>query len=67
MKFCTIQQGTNNIEIVYRDYWKSLITKNKIYLPRKKSQIPMVNIYPNYICINETGKYYKRRDIKSEF
>ena len=55
--FCNIQQlGTNNVEIVYRDYWKNVITKNKIYFSRKNPAkiYVMMHIYPNYcICIKK--------------
>ena len=33
MKFCNIPQSTNNLEIVYEDYWKNIICRNKIYFP----------------------------------
>ena len=33
MKFCNIQQSTNNLEIVYEDYWKNIICRNKKYFP----------------------------------
>ena len=33
MKFCNIQQSTNNLEIVYEDYWKNIICRNKRYFP----------------------------------
>ena len=51
MKFCNIQQSTNNIEIVYRDYWKNVITKNKIYF-QSNWQIPTRQ---NYYLLMKLG------------
>ena len=51
MKLCNIQQSTNNIEIVYRDYWKNVITKNKIYF-QSNSQIPTRQ---NYYLLMKLG------------
>ena len=61
------QQSTNNIEqkqLTYIDYWKNLVTKNKIYL-QSNQEIP--NYTSKFLCSNETGKYYESKDIKSEF
>ena len=62
MKYCNMQESTNNKELVYTGYWENVITKNKIYLPSNQ-QIHSYTI--EFLCINETGKYYESTDIKS--
>ena len=66
MTFCNIQYGTYNIEIVYRDYWKNVITKSKIYFPRN-SKITYGTHQSKLLCINETGKYLRVEILNLDF
>ena len=54
MKLGNIQQSTNNIEIVYRDYWKNVfMKKNKTHIMKELANtqllIQIIMKYPrNY-------------------
>ena len=55
MEFCNILWRINNIEIVYRDYWKNAITK-KIYFP-SNLEIPS---HPNYYVLKKLENIMKQ-------